>query len=153
MKDKKFAGIIALGFIAILTFFAIMGSDFALNGGNSGESMDVSGSENVKEAIMYADENGTVSSYDVTTSTQGFGGEVLVTVSFEGDKNTISAVSIVADSETTGLGSLVTEADFTSQFAGKSAPLTISDIDAVSGATISSTAVVDGINSANEFLQ
>lgn len=41
------------------------------------------------------------------------------------------------------------EDDFTSQFIGKSAPLTLGDgIDAISGATITSTAVVDAANEA-----
>ena len=54
-----------------------------------------------------------------------------------------------ASGETAGLGQLAMEEEFTSQFIGKSAPLTLGDgIDAISGATITSQAVVDAANEA-----
>lgn len=49
--------------------------------------------------------------------------------------------------ETEGLGSKAKEPGFTDQFAGKQPPLALGDtIDAISGATITSRAVVDGVN-------
>lgn len=51
--------------------------------------------------------------------------------------------------ETEGLGSRVKEPAFTNQFAGKTPPLTLgSDIEGISGATVSSGAVVAGVNQA-----
>ena len=46
------------------------------------------------------------------------------------------------------------EEAFTSQFIGKTPPLTLNqDIDAVSGATLSSQAAVDAVNEAYTFLK
>lgn len=51
--------------------------------------------------------------------------------------------------ETEGLGSRVKEPAFTNQFAGKTPPLSLgSDIEGISGATVSSGAVVAGVNQA-----
>ena len=53
-----------------------------------------------------------------------------------------------------GVGSGVREEAFTSQFIGKTPPLTLNqDIDAVSGATLSSQAAVDAVNEAYAFLK
>ena len=80
-------------------------------------------------------------------SKQGFQSEVTVSLTVE--NGAIATFSVDASGETAGLGQRTMEDDFTSQFVGKSAPLTLGDgIDAVSGATITSTAVVDAANEA-----
>ena len=72
-----------------------------------------------------------------------------VTVSLTVENGAIATFSVDASGETAGLGQRAMEDDFTSQFIGKSAPLTLGDgIDAISGATITSTAVVDAANEA-----
>ena len=59
----------------------------------------------------------------------------------------ILGVTMMDNSETPGLGQKVTEPAFSAQFAGKTAePLTIDEIDAVTGATISSRAAVSAID-------
>lgn len=56
--------------------------------------------------------------------------------------------------ETPGLGSKVQEAKFRDQFAGLSVPLKLKvNVDAVSGATISSASVVSAVNASGYFLQ
>ena len=56
--------------------------------------------------------------------------------------------------ETEGLGSKAKEPDFTDQFQGKQPPLTLGqDIEGISGATITSTAVVEGTNQAVDTLK
>ena len=56
--------------------------------------------------------------------------------------------------ETPGLGSKVQEAKFRDQFAGLSVPLKLKEnVDAVSGATISSASVVSAVNASGYFLQ
>ncbi len=80
-------------------------------------------------------------------SKQGFQSEVTVSLTVE--NGAIATFSVDASGETAGLGQRTMEDDFTSQFVGKSAPLTLGDgIDAVRGATITSTAVVDAANEA-----
>lgn len=84
--------------------------------------------------------------YVITAEAQGYGGEVPAAVSFDNDGNII-AVIMMSNDETAGLGQKVTEESFYSQFAGLPAEeLTIDDIDAVTGATISSKAAVKAIN-------
>lgn len=56
-------------------------------------------------------------------------------------------------SETPGLGSKVKEEGFTSQFTGLSTPIELKqDVDAVTGATVSSRAVVDAVNLMGRYL-
>ena len=78
---------------------------------------------------------------------QGFGGKVTVTVALD-DNTNIGSLAVDAPDETEGLGKLAQESAFTDQFAGKSIPVALEDISAVSGATITTTAVVEAINSA-----
>ena len=78
---------------------------------------------------------------------QGFGGKVTVTVTLD-DNTNIGSLAVDAPDETEGLGKLAQESAFTDQFAGKSIPVALEDISAVSGATITTTAVVEAINSA-----
>ena len=54
--------------------------------------------------------------------------------------------------ETAGLGSKAQDEDFISQFIGKKVPLKVSDVDVISGATITSEAVVKAVNKAAEKL-
>ena len=78
---------------------------------------------------------------------KGFASDVTVSLTVE--NGAIATFSVDASGETAGLGQRAMEDDFTSQFIGKSAPLTLGDgIDAISGATITSTAVVDAANDA-----
>ena len=77
----------------------------------------------------------------------GFGGAD-ITVSVTDEDGVITALVVDASSQTPGLGQKCAEDAFTSQFIGKSAPLTLGDgIDAVASATITSQAVVDAVNS------
>ena len=83
----------------------------------------------------------------VEVTAKGFAS--VVTVSLTVENGAIATFSVDASGETAGLGQRAMEDDFTSQFIGKSAPLTLGDgIDAISGATITSTAVVDAANEA-----
>ena len=90
---------------------------------------------------------------NATSSSKGYGGPVAVTVTLNED-DTIAELTVGdADfSETQGLGSKVQDEAFTQQFIGKKVPLQKEDIDLVSGATISSEAVIEAINKAVESL-
>lgn len=84
-------------------------------------------------------------------SAKGYKGPVWVDVTFDADgKITSLSVGNEKFKETDGLGSQVKEKDFTSQFIGKQAPVSMEDIDAATGATVSSNAVVNAINKAYE---
>ena len=88
-------------------------------------------------------------SYVIKAQGQGFGGMVPVIVAFGSDGNII-AVKFLENSETKGYGSrLYEQPEWASQFTGMPAEnFAISDIDALSGATMSTKGAVAGINAA-----
>ncbi len=84
----------------------------------------------------------------------GFGGEIEVTVGMD-MSGAITAVSVGGAnfSETSGLGAKTKEPAFTDQFAGRSGLLVLKEnIDSVTGASISSGAVVGGVNTALSYM-
>ena len=82
-----------------------------------------------------------------TATIAGFGGAD-ITVQVTDDNGVITSLTVDASTQTPGLGQKCAEEAFTSQFIGKSAPLTLGEgIDAVASATITSQAVVDAVNS------
>ncbi len=88
---------------------------------------------------------------EFTASSKGYGGPVQVNISFDADgKITSLSVGNEKFAETDGLGTQVREAFFVDQFIGKQAPVDIADVDIITGATRSSTAVVNAINKAYE---
>ena len=85
---------------------------------------------------------------------KGYGGDINILVGLE-DKATIKDIIIISQTETPGLGTRITESFFTSQFSGVSldnVALTKNDgqIDAITGSTISSRAVVEAIRETAE---
>ena len=83
-------------------------------------------------------------------SAEGFNaGIVVVEASLDGDGK-IATLEIDASSQTPEIGGQVeTDRNFISRFIGQPLPVTLGeDVDAVSGATISSQAVVDALNNA-----
>ena len=85
-----------------------------------------------------------------TVTAKGYAGEFDVSVGILAD-GTIEGIRIGETSfqETEGLGTRVLEKSFRDQFIGKQGPLAYGEgIDAVSGATITSNAVLDAVNEA-----
>ena len=101
--------------------------------------------ENVVEAYTADNGTGTV----VTSTSKGYGGTMTVMVAFT-PEGTIKQIKITEQAETAGLGSKIqSEASFADSFAGLPAEdFTVSDIAAISGATISSKAVTAAVNAA-----
>lgn len=98
--------------------------------------------------VYRAGTGGNVLGYAVQQTVQGYAGpiEVITAVSSDG---TIAGVHVGGSEfkETEGLGARAREADFTDQFKQKTLPVTLGqDIDAISGATVTSQAVVDAVN-------
>lgn len=91
-----------------------------------------------------------------TYSSNGYGGEVRLMVGFDA-QGTITGTSVLAHSETPGLGAKMTEQSFQGQFVGinpGSEPLMVTkdggSIDAITAATISSRAFCDAVTRAYE---
>ncbi|MBR3874875.1 MAG: FMN-binding protein [Clostridia bacterium] len=88
--------------------------------------------------------------YAVKQTVQGYGGPIELIVGLRPD-GTLAGIHVGgADfNETEGLGAKAKEASFTDQFIGKPVPLTLGqDIDGIAGATVTSTAIIDGVNAA-----
>ncbi len=83
----------------------------------------------------------------LSATVQGFGGDVTVQVELN-DDGTVKTLAIDTPNETAGLGQRASEAEFTDQFIGKAGPFTYGEngIDALSGATVTSNAVLEAIN-------
>ena len=82
-----------------------------------------------------------------TATIAGYDGNE-ITVNVTDENGVITSLTVDASTQTPGLGQKCAEDAFTSQFIGKSAPLTLGEgIDAVASATITSQAVVDAVNS------
>lgn len=100
------------------------------------------------------DANGNVIGYVSQITVIGFGGEIEVTVGMD-TTAAITAINVGGSnfSETSGLGAKTRDAAFTDQFRGASGMLVLKqNIDSVSGASVSSGAVVSGVNKAVAYM-
>ncbi len=87
------------------------------------------------------------------TSGKGYGGDIGVMVGFDVRALTLSGIGITTMKETPGVGSRVAEHGYTTQFRGHGIDSVAlkndgGDIDAVAGATISSTGTVNAVRDA-----
>jgi electron transport complex protein RnfG len=88
--------------------------------------------------------------YVFTLSTKGYGGEIRLICGINSD-GTINAVKTLLHSETSGIGSKVVDnaSGYSENYCGKTAD-NYSEVDAVTGATISSKAYKKAIGTAFE---
>lgn len=96
------------------------------------------------------------SGYALEVKPNGFGGPLTMMVGIRTDGE-VQGIAIISHSETAGLGAVAASASsageaFRSQFTGKSGSVALSrdggELDAVTGATITSRAICDGVNAA-----
>lgn len=113
----------------------------------------VEGKENFYEALN----NDKVIGYVVSTETKGYGGTITIMSAVDTD-GTVIGYNILSHNETPGLGDRTAKAPFKDQFKGKTVEtLKVTtdksdetDIQAITGSTISSKAVTDGVKTAVE---
>lgn len=102
-----------------------------------------------RDEIYFIYQNGENVGYAFLATGKGYGGEISILVGVDTDFN-VNRVIILSHSETPGLGAKITEDSFTNQFRGLSLDeiaLTKEGgkVDTITGATISSRAVVEAI--------
>lgn len=112
----------------------------------------------VDDVLSVTDKNGNLIGYVFSaTSPSGYGGDIKVAIGVSNKTNKITGFTVLSHSETAGLGAKATEDEFKSQFIGKSAnginytkngASNDTEIDALSGATITSNAVCEAVDSA-----
>ena len=115
--------------------------------------------ENV-DSLYRGVKDGEAIGYVAQVTVTGFGGPVEVTVGTKAGEAVLTGIKVGGSSfsETAGLGAKSKEPQFMDQFAGVKAPVMLSDgvendtdaqeIDAITAATITSSAVVRGVNQA-----
>ena len=115
MKNKTVKGIIALAVVTALSFAVIIGSNQLsknMTAGTQGETaeiteeLDVSGTEQIDKAAK------TESGYVVTVREKGYGGDIVMNVSFDETAASVTKLEITEQNETEGLGSKITEEAF-----------------------------------------
>lgn len=117
----------------------------ALFGGEV-EKTDVTGEfdEGVRNVWSVAADGESVG-HCVYTEAQGYGGTISMMVAFDGG-GAVCGIRIVEISETAGLGSRVADADYLSQYNGITGEKDPDEVDVITGSTVSSDAVTDGVN-------
>ncbi len=98
--------------------------------------------------------NGEIAGYAMNIKTKGFGGSMTLTMGLSPDGE-IRKIAFTEIQETAGLGMKANEDEFKDQFSGKAGELALgsgdNDISAITGATVTSTAVVQAVNKGVEF--
>ncbi len=116
------------------------------------DNYDISGDTLVGE-IFIAKENDNKICTVIITYPKGYAGPVQVLTAINSNGK-ILAVEVGSNKETKGIGTKVMETSYLLQFNEKDASTVLEanlDIDTISGATISSETVIDGVNEATDF--
>ena len=131
----------------------------ALFGGTAVDCEELATEGDSVEELYRVRRDGNVVGYCANVKSAGFGGDIdmMVAISPDGE---LLGVRIVSMSETPGLGSRAGEEDYLSQYEQMTFPgshahedlVLGEDVDAISGATISSRAVLSGVNAALDAL-
>ena len=113
------------------------------------------GKEKVDECLAAVDAGGSVLGYVMTvTTSEGYGGDITISMGVRND-GTLNGIEILSISETAGLGMKADTDEFKGQFKDKkvsqfnytkSGAAAEYEIDALSGATITTNAMVNAVN-------
>ncbi len=126
--------------------------------------MDMNGMEDPAVSALSGcyDNGGSLIAYRVETSAIGFNSEVPITlaVTVSADGEVLRGIEVLSQKETEYYGARIKESDFQARFTDRYLPVYLTGeggrgahIDGLTGATISSKAVVDAVNTAGEFIR
>ena len=113
----------------------------------------------VSEIYEAKDASGNTVGYTLKVLPSGYGGTIELMVGIDSAKGQVSGINVVSNSETAGLGAKSTDPEFSDQYKGKPLEeLSVlkngtpgdTEIKAISVATITSTAVTNGVDAAIE---
>lgn len=117
---------------------------------------------NVDDAYLALDSNGTsLGDVFVITTPEGYGGDITIMLGVKND-GSINGLEILSISETAGLGMKADTPEFKAQFKGKNVSNIVYtktgakedyEIDALSGATITTNAVTNAVNAGLEYFR
>lgn len=104
----------------------------------------------INKAFVAIDADGNPLGHVVQLTTKdGYSGGIIMVVGIT-NEGVVNGFSITAHSETSGLGTKAFDPAYADQFKGIDAAA-VSDVATISGATLTSTAVINGINAAVEY--
>ncbi|NCB92163.1 MAG: RnfABCDGE type electron transport complex subunit G [Clostridia bacterium] len=121
------------------------------------ENLDVAGygAQSINEIQQAVDGSGESLGYAfLVTTSEGYGGDIQFSMGVKSD-GTLNGISILSISETAGLGMNANTDEFKNQFADKNVEKFTytkngakedSEIDAISGATVTTNAMTNGVN-------
>ncbi len=116
-----------------------------------GDKCEFYSPDGTDEGVYLVFRGGELAGYAARVTPSGFGGEIEMMVGVGAD-GTTTGVSIISMSETAGVGSKVKADSFLEQFRGKDGKIAVGDgIDGITGATISSKAVTEGVRQAHSL--
>lgn len=130
-----------------------------LPGADKFESVPVDGEEGLVKEINVGTKGGQIIGWNYTVESKGYSGPIAIIVGIS-EEGRLRAIKILSHSETPGLGAKAADAPFLEQFRDKpltslsvvrSASASESEIQAISGATITSRAVTQGVNAAFSY--
>lgn len=127
-----------------------------LSGANWGTDF---GATRINEAFVGKDASGNLAGYALSVSSKGFGGDVTMALGLTPDGK-VSKIAFTELNETAGLGMRADEDAFKDQFPGKSGSVSLvkgdageDQISAITGATVTSTAVTNALNAGLDFYE
>lgn len=112
----------------------------------------------IENIFRGADESGQTVGYTFSIRTKGYSANLVLTVGID-SVGTVTGVDIASHEETPGLGANATSPEFLGQYVGADGPLAVvktptgetGEVQALTGATITSRAVTDAVNMTREF--
>ncbi|MCM1285948.1 MAG: FMN-binding protein [Acetobacter sp.] len=179
-NPKSLTWLISLGVMIVICAGVIFGTIAIDNLANKkynepvGIGFTVSSSKPVDISSLNADEynvtaveeaydnSGKTVAYIVESATVGYNQEspIKMETIISADGTLVCGIDILEQKETEYLGVRIVEDGFKNQFTGRYLPVKVStdtdkgsSIDAIANATISSRAVIDGVNKAQDFVQ
>jgi electron transport complex protein RnfG len=106
----------------------------------------------IEDEVYVIKEDGQTLGYAFVAEGEGYSGQIRIMVGLE-DPDTVKGIIIMSQTETPGIGSRILEDSFLSQFAGIDIGKIAlrgdgGEVDTITGATISSTTVIEAIREA-----
>ena len=130
-------------------------ADFSETTVTAGTDFSADGTCDIDSAVIAKDASGNDIGYVINVTThEGYGGDITISMGVD-NNGTVKGIEILKISETAGLGMKATEDKFKDQFKNKavtqfsytkSGAKSDFEIDAISGATITTKAVVGAVN-------
>lgn len=172
-NTKQIASLIIMAFVAVITVFcSVLVKNAVEQADNKIENVDFIISKTVPDAVhknkfgvteveKALDSQGNVVAYIIKNTTIGYNTQVPIEMAatITADGKAVCEIDILKQSETEYLGVRIVTDDFKNQFKNRKLPLSASNslekgskVDVIAKSTISSQAVIKGVNNAAEYV-